>query len=346
MSLKRDLKEKFGVDVKEMVQRFDEKKDNFRKSLSFDYDVTALTDYKDNTLPDLITDLVANSEFLSMLSLEEGVKGTREIALLNANIPLRAKSGCTTTPDGAVVFTDVDLVTRLLQVGIEFCNEDLNTKMTQMLNVLGVKKQNGQLPAELETILMAYLGKVLQRSAQRVVVNGDTTSQDAELVLMDGIRKRINTGAGVATHTSLQTAITPANGYDIAYEVYKTIDTELLDNGIPHVMIMGRTEALSVLKQWNDTNPYSQVQIPAGGTSMRFQLPLTGVEVMTLPEYNGTEDIHVIPLSLAFLGVDEMADMVLEIKYDEYNDKLKAEASFRLGNNIVWNKYFTKLVLA
>lgn len=107
----------------------------------FDYDVSNLPTWTDNTLPTIVTDVIENSEFLSTMTLEEGVKGTKEIAMLTADVTLQAKANCTPSPDGAVIFTKKNLVTRPLYAGIEFCNEDLNTKMTQILNTLGMKRQ-------------------------------------------------------------------------------------------------------------------------------------------------------------------------------------------------------------
>ena len=49
---------------------------------------------------------------------------------------LQAYNDCTPTPDGAAVFTGDTLTTKPLYAGIKFCNEDLNDKYTQMLNVL------------------------------------------------------------------------------------------------------------------------------------------------------------------------------------------------------------------
>jgi hypothetical protein len=318
-----------------------------KKSLKdkFDYDVTGLPAWTDNTMPNMIPDLIANSEFLGTMTLEEDVKGTREIALLNADVTLQAKVACTPSPDGSVIFTKANLTTVPLYAGIEFCNEDLNTKMTQILNRMGLKMQDGQLPAELESILMAYLLKQLERKAQRLVILGDTGSLDAELALMDGLIKKINADVSVVDYNSLETTINDTNAYDIAYGLYQAIDTELFDAQVPVAIFTGRTEALAILKQWNDTNPYSQVEIPVGGSSISFRLPLTDIMVVTLPELNGLEDMYAIPLSLTFLGIDAKEDMTYDIKYDEYNDKLKAEASFRLGTQIVWGKYFTKLVL-
>lgn len=347
MSIKLQLKDKFGIELDKVIENFNAMKAAQFGKEKFDYDNTALPAWGENTMPDMITDLIGNSTFLSELTLEEGVKGYKDIQLLNADIQLRAKTGCTTSPDGSVIFTEKRIETKLLQVGIEFCNEDLNGKITQILNVIGLKKQNGQLPAELEQILMAYLMRLTQRKAQRVVVAGDTASLDTELALFDGLTKLIYTSADVTVYTSPITVAvgwTDANGYDIAKGLYKAIDTEILDNGLPVAMYVGRTEALTILEQWNQANPYSQRDVPSSdSTSLEFDLPLFPIKIKSLPELNGTGKAYVLPLSLSFLGTDEMSDMDLEIKYDNYNDKLKAEASFRLGVQIVWDKYFTRL---
>lgn len=313
----------------------------------FDYDVTALPSWTDNTMPNVVTDLIENSEFLSTMTLEENVKGTLEIALLNADVTLQAKVACTPSPDGSVIFTKKDLTTVPLYAGIEFCNEDLNTKMTQVLNVLGLKRQDGQLPAALETILMAYLMKQLQRKAQRLVVLGDTTSIDAELSLMNGLVYRINNDTDVIDYMSTEASITASNAYAIAYGLFKSIPTELFDNDMEVAIYCGRSVALLILEDWNNANPYTQQAIPTeAGTSMTFILPLTNIKVISLPELNNTAQMYAIPLALTFLGVDALSDMTYDIKYDDYDDKLKAEVSFRLGTQIVWGQYFTRLQLA
>ena len=313
----------------------------------FDYDVTGLPSWTDNTMPNVITDVIENSNFLGRLTLEENVKGTKEIALLNADVTLQAKVACTPSPDGSVIFTKENLTTVPLYMGIEFCNEDLNTKMTQVLNVLGLKRQDGQLPAPLEDILMAYLLKNLQRKAQRLVILGDTTSLDAELALMNGLRYRINNNTDVVDYMSAEASITSSNAYAIAYGLFKTIPAELFDNGYTVEIFCGRDKALLILEDWNNANPYSQVAVPADqGTSMEFMLPLTNIKVISLPELYGTNEMWALPLALAFLGVDSLEDMSYDIKYDDYDDKLKAEASFRLGTQIVWGQYFTRLQLA
>jgi hypothetical protein len=48
-----------------------------------------------------------------------------------------------------------------------------------------------------------------------------------------------------------------------------------------------------------------------------------------------------------FLGSDVESDMDgIEVKYDDYNNKLKAEVSFRMGVQFVYPQYFVRTVVA
>jgi len=311
----------------------------------FDYDVSGLPAWTDNTMPVVITDLINNSEFLNSLTLESDVKGTKEIALLNADVTLQAKVACTPSPDGSVIFTKANLTTVPLYMGIEFCNEDLNGKMTQILNKLGLKMQDGQLPSDLETILGAYLGKLLQRKAQLLVVSGDTTSLDAELVLMNGLRQILVNNADVLTFDAPDATMTTTNAYSQFLGVHDKIPTELFDNEMTIKIYTGRTEARKCITAWNTANQYDHVDVVNTKSSVSFILPGTNVEVVTLPELDGKSEVYAMPMDLTFLGVDSLDDMNFEVKYDAYNDKLKAEASFRLGTQIVWGQYFVRLEL-
>ena len=319
MSIKRTLKEKFG------------------------YDVSGLAAWKDNTLPNITPDLVATSRFLEKLMLEEGVKGSREIALLSSSVSLQAKAACTPSPDGSVVLTEKVLTTKPLYMGLEFCNESLNTKMTQVLNALGMKNQEGQLPAPLETILMAYLTKMLQKKAERIVWLGDTTSLDTELVHFDGLVKTLKADTAVLKTTSTFATLTTSNAYSAAYEVFTKIPAEIFDNQMDIALYTGRTEALAIVSEWNTANAYDRIVVTNEGGAMRFTLPQTNVEVITVPALDGSNEIFAIPTALVFLGVDAREDENFDIKYDAYNEKLKVDTSFRLGVQYVFPQYFVRV---
>lgn len=319
MSIKRTLKDKFG------------------------YDVSGLPAWKDNNLPNITADLVETSSFLNKLMLEEGVKGSREIALLSSDVALQAKVACTPSPDGSVLFTEEVLTTKALYMGVEFCNETLNTKMTQVLNALGMKNQEGQLPAPLETILMAYLTKMLQKKSERLVWLGDTASLDADLVHFNGLKKNLDADGDVLETTSVFASLTSSNAYDAAFEVFSAIPAEIFDNQMAVELYTGRTEALAIIAQWNTANAYDRITYTSEGGSIRFLLPQTNVEVVTVPALDGKGDIYALPTSLIFLGTDAREDENFDIKYDAYNEKLKADTSFRLGVQYVFPQYFVKL---
>lgn len=313
----------------------------------FDFDVTAMPDYTKETMPDIVTDLIGNSKFLSGLTMREGIKGSERINLLNGDIELQAKTNCTQSPDGAFIFTDAVLEVVPLYMGIEFCNEDLVGKVTEMLLKTGMKMQNGQLPAELDAIIMAYLLKLLQRKAQRLIILGDVTSIVPELALTNGIRYRINNNTDVVDYFSTEDEITATNAYDIAFGLFSSIPVELFDNEMEVTIYTGRTEAMLVLQAWNNSNPYNQVPLPTDvSSSLEFVLPLTNVKVVSLPELNGLSEMYAWTNSLVFVGTDSKDDWSFTMKYDDYNDKLKAEAVFRVGTQIVWGQYFTRLQLA
>ena len=312
----------------------------------FDFDVTALPDYTDEQSTEFITDVIESSTFLSKLRMEEGVKGSKTLKLLNMDVALQEMSGCTPEPDGSVVFTGRDITTKRLYVGIEFCNEDLNGKYTQMLNVLGSSRQDATMP--LEQVILAYLGALLKRKAQRIAVNGDVDSLNPDLVHFDGFRKMLKADAEVNVVYSTETAFTDSNGYDIAKEVYDAIPAEVFDAGMSVVLLTGRPEARAIIDQvWNDKDFNANIddRTEAGGM-LTFTLPTTDIKIETIPELSGTGEMYAFIYDFAFVGTDLDSDMdSLAVKYDEYNNKLKAEAVFSLGVQFVLPKYFVRLRL-
>jgi len=312
----------------------------------FNFDVSALDDYTDEQSSEFITDIIESSKLLGMLRLEEGVKGSRELKLLTADMTLKTMVGCTPSPTGAVTFSGRQISAKRLYAGIEFCNEDLNGKYTQMLNVLGANRQDSEMV--LENVLIAYLGVLLRRKAQRVVVLGDTLSGDPELALFDGLVKLIDNDALVNVAYSLDTAIDESNGYDNAKLVFNTIPAEVFDDGLNVVILTGRTEARAIIDQvWADKDFNANIDDRTDdGGSISFTLPTTDIKVMSIPELSGTGKMYGFIFDYAFLGTDLEDDLdTIAIKYDDYDNKLKAEAMLRLGTQFVLPQYWTRLRL-
>jgi hypothetical protein len=314
-------------------------------SVNFGWDVTALPAYTDEQSEVFITDLIASSTFLSKLQIEEGVKGTKTLKLLDGDVALQEVTGCTLEPDGAIVFSGRDISTKRLGVSIEFCNEDLNGKYTQMLNKLGANVQDGEMV--LEPVIMAYLGLLLKRKAQRIMVLGDTGSIDPDLLHFDGLSKLITDDVLVPTYTSPETAWTSSNAFAIAKGVYGVIDPVVFDLQSNIELLTGRQEAQAIIDNiWNDKDFNAKTDVTDEFGTLSFMLPTTNIKVTTIPELNGTGIMFGFNYDYAFMGTDLVSDIDgLTMKADDYNDKLKAEAKFRLGAQFVLPQYFAKLVL-
>ena len=261
------------------------------------------------------------------------------------SVPLKAKAACTPDPsNGSVILTKKNLSTVPLYQGVTFCNESLNSTMYQVLNTLGMKMQNGQLPADLEVIVMSYLLKMSQKKAQDLVWLGITNSPNPDLVHFNGLNRQfvIDDALMVKTTTTYPT-LDSTNAYAAAVEVYKAIPADLLDSGKEVAIFTGRTEALNILAQYNAANPYTQITPENIGGSLKFLLPLTNIYVQTVPQLNGLNLMYAFAPSYVFLGVDSPEDQSFDVKYNDYTEELKAEASFRLGVTYVFPQYIVKL---
>ena len=321
---------------------------NFEKQfkLKFGFDVTALADYVDEQSTTFFTDIVETSDFMSTaFTLEENVKGKKKIKLLTADMTLQTMSGCTPAPDGTVTFTDRELEVVRLYAGIEFCNEDLIDKYTQMLLAIGASRQDEELV--LQDVLLAYLLKILQRKAQRLAMRGDTDSVDPDLLHIDGMVKLLTNDPLINVAQSPDPTIDASNGYDTLKLVYDAIPTAVKQDGLEHMIVCGYETARACIDQvYNDKDFSANFDHTEQNGIISFTLPTTNVKVMSVVELNGTNEVFGWVPSYAFLGTDAASDMEeLEVLYDQYDRKLKVEAIFREGVQFILPQYWVKLRL-
>lgn len=354
MSFKQNFKKKFGVTPAQVVERFSKYMEGVQefKFLSqakrredFNWDPSALDPYKEYTLPTVQTDVIGENTLLQRFTLEEGVKGTREITILEATLALQEVQGCDATPDGSVAFTGVDISTKLLYAGIEFCNETLNGKATQILNSLGVKGQNDHIPYEIEQILMAYLTKLLQRSVQDLLLLGDTTSSNPNLAIADGLVKKWDADGNIYAVAYPSNVINQTNAYSIAEAMVNAINPELYASGEKIILLTGSDVLRYIAMEYNRLFPYTTVNVELRSSNNSILFPHWGVEVFGTMQLAAKSKMYIVPERLVYVATDEMDDMEFDVKYQDYEDRLKVEAKFRLGWQYIFPIYFAKLNL-
>jgi hypothetical protein len=307
----------------------------------FDWDVDNLAPYTNEQSTEFIQDLIGSSVFLSKVRSLEGVKRRQAIKLLSGDVKLQAMEGCTTNPDGSITFDDRIIETVRLYFGVELCNEDLNGHYTEMLNAVGSNNQDGVMP--LEAVLLAYLNKQLAKKAQRVGLIGDETSLDTELALFDGFITLLE------ADTDVVTATIGANAFETAMNVVNAIDEDVLDNEIEHEIICSRATAQAILTHIYNDKDYNAltVDVERANGQLSFVLPTTATRVTSVNTLQGNSNMYLVCYPYMFLGSDVESDMDgIEVKYDDYNNKLKAEVSFRMGVQFVYPQYFVRTVVA
>jgi hypothetical protein len=307
----------------------------------FDWDVENLAPYTNEQSTEFIQDLIGSSVFLSKVRSLEGVKRRQAIKLLSGDVKLQAMEGCTTNPDGSITFDDRIIETVRLYFGVELCNEDLNGHYTEMLNAVGSNNQDGVMP--LEAVLLAYLNKQLAKKAQRVGLIGDETSLDTELALFDGFITLLEADSDVVT------ANIGANAFETAMNVVNAINEDVLDNEVEHEIICSRATAQAILTYIYNDKDYNAltVDVERANGQLSFVLPTTATRVTSVNTLQGNSNMYLVCYPYMFLGSDVESDIDgIEVKYDDYNNKLKAEVSFRMGVQFVYPQYFVRTVVA
>lgn len=311
----------------------------------FNYDVSALPAYIDEQSEEIIQDLLFESGFTSRINVLENVKGKQTIKLLNADMALQSVTNCTMSDDGTITFDGKDIETKRLGIQASICNEDLEQTWAQMLLAVGANRQDREMPYE--AVMLAYITKLIKNKNQNLIFNGDTASLNTDLVHYDGLVKQWNADADLVVASSTETAITSANAFDLAREVYYAIPTVLFDNGTNVEIITGRDTAEKIIAQvYNDKDFASSIDVTYDGSEMYFTLPTTGITVRSYSQLNGQEVMFAVPYNYIFFGTDVNNDFDgVSVKYLEDDEKLRITNKMRSGIQYVYPEYFVRLEL-
>lgn len=306
----------------------------------FDYDVSELPAYVDEQSQDILEDLTYGSGLTTRINVMEEVKGSKTIKLLNADLALQSVTGCSMSDDGTITFDGTDLVTKRVGVQQSLCNEDLTDTWAQMLLAIGANRQDREMP--MEQVILAYLTKKSRFKNQNLMFNGDTTSGNPDLAHYDGFVKLLDNDADVVAVSGA--ALTNANAYSKAIEVYEAIPHVLFDNGVAIEIATGRQEARKIMNQvWADKDFNAKIEVTEEGSEMSFVLPNTNITVRTYPQLNGLGKMYALPYNYMFFGTDLESDIDgAVVKYLEDDEKLRMTNKWRSGVQYVYPEYFVR----
>lgn len=307
----------------------------------FDYDVSGLTAYVDEQREDLIVKSVTEARTLQYINIQQGVKGSQELKLMDDSIVYQA-GDCTMTPSGDTVFTDRAIAVETLGYMKKFCQKDLDGFWTQLALRPGASAEDKELPFEAQ--LTAYLLELHALELDKLIWKGDKVSGSGNLQFMNGFRQFLTTGNGcVNLNTSSTASINASNAFDVFYEVFINTPTNVAE-ATDFICFTGRENFNFLVKDLVDQNffHYNPAQI---GSLTEITVPGTNMRVVSVPGLNGLDNIYTGRASHFVFGTDLASDFeAYDLWYSQDDDVIYIRSKFRAGVQVpfldqigVWN---------
>ena len=307
----------------------------------FDYDVSGLAAYVDEQREDLITRSVTEAKTLRYVTIQEGVKGSQEIKLLDDSIEYQA-GDCEMTPAGDTVFTDRAIAVETLGYMKRFCQKDLDGFWTQLALRPGASAEDKSLPFEAQ--ITNYLLQLHALELDKLIWRGNKATGTGNLQWMNGYRQFLTTGNGCVNLNSSSTAsIDASNAYDVFYECFSNTP-EAVAESTDFVCFTGRENFNFLMKNLVDLNffHYSPAQI---ATMEEIIVPGTDMRVVKVPGLNTLDNIYTGKASQFVFGTDLSSDFDnYDLWYSQDDDVIYVRSKFRAGVQVpfldqigVWN---------
>ena len=317
MSLKRTIQEKFA------------------------YDVSGLASYVDEQREALTVRAVTEAKTLQYVNIQEGIKGSEEIKLLDDSIVYQA-GDCSMTPSGDTVFTDRAIAVETLGFMKSFCNKDLAGFWTQLGLRPGAMAEDKALPFEQQII--DYLLKLHSYELDKLIWKGNKSTGSGNLAFMNGFRSFLTTANGcVDLNASGTASISASNAYDVFYEAFENTPSNIAESG-DLICFTGRENFNYLMKDLVDQNffHYSPANI---ATMDEIIVPGTNMRVVKVNGLNGLDNIYTGRASEFVFGTDLRSDFDnFELWYSQDDDVLYLRSKFRAGVQVpflnqigVWN---------
>ena len=284
---------------------------------------------------------VTEAKTLQYITIQEGVKGSEEIKLLDDSIVYQA-GDCSMTPSGDTVFTDRAIAVETLGFMKSFCNKDLDGFWTQLGLRPGAMAEDKNLPFEQQII--DYLLKLHSYELDKLIWKGNKSTGTGNLQWMNGFRQFLTTGNGcVNLNTASTASISASNAYDVFYACFENTVANVAESS-DFVCFTGRENFNFLIKDLVDQNffHYSPATI---ATMDEVLVPGTNMRVVKVNGLNGLDNIYTGRASEFVFGTDLRSDFDnFELWYSQDDDVLYLRSKFRAGVQVpflnqigVWN---------
>lgn len=295
---------------------------------NFDYNVVGLQPYVDEQREDLIHRSVTEAQTLSYIAIQQGIKGSEELKLLNDSIVYQT-GDCSMSPSGDTIFTDRAISVETIGYLKRFCQKDLAGFWTQLALRPGAMAEDKTLP--FEQILINYLLELHAFELEKLIWQGNKATGSGNLAFMNGFNQFLTVANGcVDLNTSGATSIDATNAFDIFYEAFTNTPSNIAE-GQDFICFTGRENFNFLLKNLVDLNlfNYNPAQI---ATMNEIMLPGTNMRIVKVNGLNGTTKIYTGRASHFYFGTDLSSDFEsYDLWYSFDDDVIYLRSKFRAG---------------
>jgi hypothetical protein len=287
-----------------------------------------LSPYVDEQREDLIHRSVTEAQTLSYIAIQQGIKGSEELKLLNDSIVYQT-GDCSMSPSGDTIFTDRAISVETIGYLKRFCQKDLAGFWTQLALRPGAMAEDKTLP--FEQILINYLLELHAFELEKLIWQGNKATGSGNLAFMNGFNQFLTVANGcVDLNTSGATSIDATNAYDIFYEAFTNTPSNIAE-GQDFICFTGRENFNYLLKNLVDLNLYNY-NPGQFATMNELLLPGTNMRVVKVNGLNGTTKIYTGRASHFFFGTDLSSDFEsYDLWYSFDDDVIYLRSKFRAG---------------
>lgn len=304
------------------------------------FDVSALTNYVDETKFGLLTQLQSTAGLADFVRMVPGIKGSANVHFLNTSVTFAA-DGCNYTPADATALTERNLAVGAIAIMEDICLKVLNQTWLETQLRAGAAGEEA-IP---QMVATAWTSDKMNKLARQIAISdfqGDTTSVTNNLSYYDGFIKIADADADVVDgNTGAVTSVTAANIIEVLQAMYLAR---------PEVLREKSDVVLTLSQEWYDL--YVVALINANlyhykGDDSVVKLFGTDISLKPTVGLNGTNRMFMFSSENVIIGLDAEGESdKLDVWYSKDDRINKSLITFKRGVTIGFGNEIVEFTLA
>ena len=294
-----------------------------------DYTITNLDSrlktYLETNGVEVLTKALFNSESAKYFNIQTGVTAEQPIIRLDSTITLADASNCGFTATGSDTFTNRLLSPKFLKVNKEFCPKTLLKTWAHSdvkMNALGQ-----EMP--FEELLISNNINELAKVNERLIWEGDTTSGEGNMLLMDGI---------ITIAKKDENTVKQSKGSDDLWarvqKIWLALPAEIADKS---TLFMSIANYKQLIVDLMNKNMYHVFETYDG----EYMMSMPGTNLVIRGVSGITQDVLLAtPEDNLYLGVDgESDDEIVDLYFDKSSRNFKFVVEYAYAVNYAFSEF-------